>query len=112
MNNIKINKFIEILTPNLILSYFIVHNIVLVLIGIACSLYLINSNSTNTISNSLSKMLIDIKKEKDNNKNHTTIELKSNKIDLDRGDKSLTLVETIEELGFIPSLNKTDKNAA
>ena len=112
MYNIKTNTIIEVLAPTLILSYFIIHNIILVLIGIVCSLYLININSINTFSNSLSKALIDIKEDKVHNKDHTTIELKSHKIDIDREDKSLNLVETIEELGFIPSLNKNDENTA
>ena len=62
MKNIKINNLIEYLSINLIISYFIVHNIFLVVIGIRFLLYLININMINNLKSSINKDFI-IKKE-------------------------------------------------
>ncbi len=106
MKKIKINQLIEYLAPTFILSYFFVHNIFLVLIGITFSLYLINIDMINNLTKSISNNIV-IKKESkesyenDSKINSNTIYMKSNKI-----DTKLTLVEQIEELGFIPSIDK------
>lgn len=97
----------------MVFSYFFIHNIFLVLIGITFSLYLININMINNLKKSIYKNLAVKKESKDLNKNqkkinHNTINLKSSK-----EDKKLTLVEEIEEFGFIPSIDKkSDSNAA
>ena len=113
MKKIKINQMIEYLCPTMIFSYFFVHNIFLVLIGITFSLYLININMFNNLKKSINKNLM-IKKESnvssknDKEINHSTISIKSTK-----EETKLTLVEEIEEFGFIPSIDKKNNaNAA
>tara|TARA_B100000214_G_scaffold245504_1_gene180116 strand:- start:338 stop:544 length:207 start_codon:yes stop_codon:yes gene_type:complete len=66
----------------------------------------------NNIKRSISKNLV-IKKEskdtniKDKQINSNTVNIKSTK-----EDNKLTLVEEIEELGFIPSVDKNNNNVA
>ena len=112
MKKNKVNQLIEYLSPILILSYFYIHNILLVLIGISFSLYLINIKFINKFFRSINKSIIFSKLAKELNKNDN--ETKSNSINLrtKKEDKKLTLVETIEELGFIPSINETDDSNA
>ena len=112
MKTIKINQAIEYLSPIMVLSYFFIHNIFLVLIGITISLYLININMINNLKKSINKNFAIKNKSKDLNKNEkktnsNTINMNSNK-----EDKKLTLVEEIEEFGFIPSLDKKNTSNA
>ena len=69
MKNPKINRFIEYSSPTLILSYFFVHNIFLVLIGISFSLYLINIEFINSFMRSINKKLVIKKLSRELNKN-------------------------------------------
>ena len=112
MKKIKINQLIEYLSPTLVFSYFFIHNIFLVLIGITFSLYLININMINNLKKSINKNFFIINKSKELNKkdkemNCNTIYIKSSK-----EDKKLTLVEEIEEFGFIPSIDKKNNSNA
>ena len=112
MNKLKINQMIEYLSPTLIFSYFFVHNIFLVLIGITFSLYLININMINNLKKSINKNFILKSESKDSNKNDkeknsNTIIIKSTK-----KETKLTLVEEIEEFGFIPSIDKKNNSNA
>ena len=112
MKTIKINQLIEYLSPIMIFSYFFIHNIFLVLIGIMFSLYLININMINNLKKSIYENLAVKDESKDLNKNQkklnsNTINLKSTK-----EDKKLTLVEEIEEFGFIPSIDKKNNSNA
>ena len=109
MKKTKINHFIEYLSSTLILSYFFIHNIFLVLIGIIFSLYLININFINRIIKSIYKSFVNKEDSiglnaKDNEIETIPINKKSTK-----EDTNLTLVEKIEELGFIPSLDNSDE---
>ncbi len=109
----QVNHVVEYLSSTLILSYFFMHNIILVLIGIAFSLYLINSNSINRFIKSIDKSLF-IQKDSIVLYEHD-IEVKTEPIEAKttKEYKELALVETIEELGFIPSLDENDEiNAA
>ena len=110
MKNNKLNHFIEYLSSILVLSYFFIHNISLVLIGITFSLYLININLINRIIKSINEKLLNKKESIDLNVNDT--EIKTNPINKKstKEDTKLTLVETIEELGFIPTLDKNDES--
>ena len=109
MKNIKINQFIEYLSPTLVLSYFFVHNIFLVLIGIILSLYLININRIDSFMRFINKNSIS----KELAKNEKVIKSDLNNIKPNKEDTKLSLVEEIEEFGFIPSIdNKNDSNAA
>ncbi len=109
MKKTKIINIIEYLSATLVFSYFFVHNIFLVLIGITFSLYLINIKYLNNFIRSTNKNL-DIKKSitglnnNDKLKKPISINIASHKEDI-----KLSLVETIEELGFIPSIDKNDE---
>ena len=113
MEKNKINLAIEFLSPSLVLSYFLIHNIFLVLIGIILSLYLININFFNSLKHSINKNLLIKNKPKDSIKINKVI--KTNCIDIKstQKDSKLTLAEAIEELGYIPKKDKNnDSNAA
>ena len=113
MKKTKMNKVIEYLAPILILSYFFTHNIIQVLIGITFSLYLININSINNLKKSINKNLFNKKENKEPNKKDKDINSDIINIEIIEEDTKLTLVEEIEEFGFIPSINKKkDENAA
>ncbi len=112
MKKIKINRVVEYLSPILVFSYFFIHNIFLVFIGITLSFYLININMINNQKKLIFKNLAVKNQSKDLNKNDkeatsNTINIKSTK-----EYKKLTLVEEIEELGFIPSIDKKNKSNA
>ena len=112
MKNSKMDQLVKYTSPILILSYFFIHNIILVLIGITFSLYLINININNNLKKSIDKKFFIINESKDLNKkdkkiNSNTINIKSTK-----EDKKLTLVEEIEEFGFIPSIDKKNNTNA
>ena len=110
MKKTNLNHAIEYLSSILVLSYFFIHNISLVLIGITFSLYLININFINRIIKSINEKLLNKKEYIDLNVNDT--EIKTNPINKKstKEDTKLTLVETIEELGFIPTLDKNDES--
>ena len=110
MKKTKLNHAIEYLSSTLVLSYFFIHNIFLVLIGITFSLYLININFFHRIIKYTNKNLVNKQEYIALNVNDT--EIKTNPINKksNKDDIKLTLVETIEELGFIPSLDKNDES--
>ena len=112
MKKTKTNLLIEYLTPILILSYFFVHNIFLVVIGIVFSLYLLNINMINNIIESITKNLVTKKAFKEVNKIDKEFNLNNINIRSTKEDSKLTLVEEIEELGFIPSMDKEDNTNA
>ena len=112
MKKIKMNQVIEYLSPTLVFSYFLIHNIFLVLIGITFSLYLINMNMINNQKQSITKKLVIKNKSKDLNKNNKKINSNTINIKSTKDDKKLTLVEEIEEIGFIPSIDKKNNTNA
>ena len=112
MKHTKNFYLVEYLSSTMIMSYFFIHNILLVLIGITFLLYLINIDFINSIIKSIIKIFKlkkvfknSIKYDKDTKPD--SIIRKSSK-----EESKLTLAETIEELGFIPSLEENDKNKA
>ena len=109
MKKTKLNHTIEYLSMTLVLSYFFIHNIFLVLIGITFSLYLININFTNRIIKSINKNLVNQKESIELNAKDTETETNPINKESTKEDIKLTLVETIEELGFIPSLDNNDE---
>ena len=109
MKKIKLNHAIEYLSSALVLSYFFIHNIFLVLIGITFSLYLMNINFINRIIKSIHKTILNNKEYIELNAKDTKIETKPINKKSTKEDTNLTLVETIEELGFIPSLDNNDE---
>tara|TARA_B100000579_G_scaffold134987_1_gene109333 strand:+ start:219 stop:560 length:342 start_codon:yes stop_codon:yes gene_type:complete len=112
METTKINHFIEYLPATLILSYYFIHNILLVLIGIVLSLYLININFISSFIGSINKTLVIKKTNIELNKNYKGTKTNSINVEPNKDDKKLTLVETIEELGFIPSIDKNEESNA
>ena len=110
---IKIKKILEYICPSFVLSYFFIHNIFFVIIGILLSIYLINVHKVESFINFINinrcgKGLL---------KNTKNINVRSDskpiKMNLENEDSNLTLVEIIEESGFIPSTDKKkDMNAA
>ena len=112
MKRININQLIEYLSPILVFSYFFIHNIFLVLIGITFSLYLININMINNLKKSIYKNLAVKKVTEDFNKNEKKINSNTINIKSTKADKKLTLVEEIEEFGFIPSIDKKNNSNA
>ena len=109
MKKNKLNHSIEYLSSTLVLSYFFIHNIFLVLVGIFFSLYLININFINRIIKSVYKNLVNKKESIELNAKDTEIETNPINKKSTKEDTKLTLVETIEELGFIPSLDNNDE---
>ena len=112
MNKTKIYLVIEYLCATLIISYFFVHNIFLVLIGITFSLYLINFNFFNSFIRSINNNFFINKSAIELNKNDKLVKSNSINIEPIKDEKNLTLVETVEELGFIPSIDKNDESKA
>ena len=112
MKKIKINKVIEYLSPTLVFSYFFIHKILLVLIGITFSLYLININMINNLKKSIYKNFVIKNKSKNLNKNDKKVNSNTINIKSTKENKKLTLVEEIEEFGFIPSIDKKNNSNA
>ena len=105
MNKNKVTHF-NLFSLVLVISYFFIHNIFFVLMGILLSIYLINIHRIEKllvlINNHFAKVLA--KKSKNND---VQLDHKTNDINIDIQDSNLNLVYIIEESGFIPS---TDKN--
>ena len=112
MKKNKINNLIEYLSPTLILSYFFIHKIFLVITGIILSIYLINIELFNRIMSSINKNLVTRKSSKVFNKNDRSKKLDSINVKSKNNDSKLTLVEIVEELGYVPSLNKNNERDA
>ena len=112
MKKTKINQMIEYLSPILIISYFFNHNIFLVLLGITFSLYIININMINNIRRSINNNLIVKKESQESNKNVKELNSNDTNIKSIKEDNKLTLVEEIEEYGFIPSIDKKNISKA
>tara|TARA_Y100001968_G_scaffold109207_1_gene98776 strand:- start:3568 stop:3909 length:342 start_codon:yes stop_codon:yes gene_type:complete len=110
MNKYIIINLIELLSLTLILSYFFINNIILVQGGIALSLYLINVNFINNLVKSIKRNLIRGKTVKETNKKDELIYINTKEDRLNKEIPRLTLVETIEELGFIPSPDKSNES--
>ncbi len=112
MRKTKVNHVIEYFALTLILSYFFIHNILLVLTGIIFSLYLININFFNRIIRTIIKNLVIKNESIELNENDKEIKTKPINTKLTKEDRKLTLVETVEELGFIPSIDENDESTA
>ena len=110
MNKDKSTNILEYLSLTLILSYLIIHEITLVVIGIVLSLYIINKKFINNCLNKINQILPAKKDANQFNRNEKNIENINIKLKLSEKEKKLSLVETIEELGFIPSLDKNHDN--
>tara|TARA_Y100001968_G_C19311922_1_gene694660 strand:+ start:598 stop:939 length:342 start_codon:yes stop_codon:yes gene_type:complete len=108
MNKNKIPNFSEILCFTLILSYFFINNIYIVFIGILFSIYLINIDNNESF-NKFRNINLFIKKEQNYSKkaDEAICSIPSN-IHSNKKNSKLSLVEIIEEVGFIPSMENNE----
>ncbi len=104
--NININ-LMESLSLLLVTSFFIFHNIYLVLIGVFLAYLLINKDNLEISVRFKKKKILE-------NKDETIDDRKSEyrMIESENRASTLSLVETIEEYGFIPNANEKDKGNA
>ena len=101
-NNIHLIEYLSLI---LVLSFFMIHNIYLEFIGIGLALLSMNKSFIISIINT--KLVIKDTNIKANPQKETTKNL------ININEKStLSLVETIEESGFIPSIDKDEENNA
>ena len=98
-------KFFKYLSLCLVLSFFLIHKIIPVIIGIFIALYEMNN-----------KNMYDFLELNHNNQEEMRAEQqkydKINNIKLSGESNNLRLAHKIEELGFIPSVNKSDDTNA
>jgi len=112
MNKIIQANHIEYLSLLLVLSFLVIHNIYIVLVGIILSLYIINKKFIirfikNLIFSDRNRAVNDYNKKKD-----IPVQIDSIKSEPNKEAKVISLVEVIEESGFIPSLEKKDNSNA
>ena len=109
--NKNINFLIlEWLSLSLVLSFFLFHNIFLVISGIVLSICIIKMD---VIYSTIDYILNIINKIHKVNPSESTISTLNLKIMPNNQENKPSLVEKIEELGFIPtSENENDSNAA
>ena len=104
MNKTK-NYNLDFFSLILIISYFVLHNIYLVFFGMTIALIDLNKQSINKFFTHISnKIVIKPTKVQDSILNENLISKDSTNEDL-----SISLVEKIEESGYIPSLGKDDE---
>ena len=108
MKKNKIENLLGYLSFSLVVSYFFIENIFFVVTGIIVSLYLINITFINSLINSINKKFIFKKFSNDLSKNDKAS--KSDSINKKSNEEvsNLILAETIEELGYIPSIDKSN----
>ena len=108
MSKINIISQIELLSLTLILSYFFNNNIIPVLIGVVISLCLIKKDHFNKVTNYLKLIYFRAKESTGYRKENKLIKKNDNNITKEDIESQFSLVESIEELGFIPSLDKNN----
>ncbi len=98
------NNFLDYLCLAMVLSFFLIHKIILVQIGIIYALFSLNKvaiiNKYKLIKRRLER--------KDELKISKSLESKTMKKEFNISKTRSTLVETVEELGMIPSLENND----
>ena len=108
MNSNTSNNLLEYLSLVLVLSFFWLHNIFIVIISIFYSLYSINKEYINKYYKLYKNKILYKKSIKIDN----SILLENDKKELKENNIKFSLVETIEELGIIPSLDNNNENNA
>ena len=108
MTNKIIMTRLEYLSLLLVISFVVFHNIFIVLAGIVLSLYIINKK---LIDDSLEFIISKTKLSKSNKKISSVLK-PTLLIDTKKDDSQISLVEAIEEFGFIPSIEKNTKQDA
>ena len=112
MKKNNVNHLLEYLSPIFVLSYFFIHNIFIVLIGITFSVYLININFINSSIRTIYKEIAIMKLNRVLKKNDNETKSESLEIGLTKEDSKPTLVEEVETLGFIPSIDENKESKA
>ena len=105
-NDITIN-LMETLSFLLVISFFIMHNIYFVIIGISLAYYLIRKKKLDILAENKKKEII-----KNEIKIIDSKQMKNKCKKPDDKDSILTLVDVIEEFGYIPSANTKDDSKA
>ena len=108
MTNKIIMTRLEYLSLLLVISFVVFHNIFIVLAGIVLSLYIINKK---LIDDSLEFIISKTKLSKSNKKISSVLK-PTLLIDTKKDDSQISLVEEIEEFGYIPSIEKNTKQDA
>ena len=108
MTNKIIMTRLEYLSLLLVISFVVFHNIFIVLAGIVLSLYIINKK---LIDGSLEFIISKTKLSKSNKKISSVLK-PTLLIDTKKDDSQISLVEAIEESGYIPSIEKNTKQDA
>ena len=108
----KLNKkfILEFSSLTLVLSYFFLHKIILVLSGITLSIYMINIEFIKNLIITINKSFLNEKSAKDQRRENNLVELEFVDTESTKDDYNLTLVEKIEELGYIPTVEKNDNS--
>ena len=92
----------------LVLSYFILHNIYIVFTGLFIAISITNIDFINSLLKYYSKKKRNEEKERDTKPK----EIGNEKAVSDNEVNLISLVEAIEESGFIPSIKRDDSNNA
>ena len=108
MNNKSNIKSIDALSLSLVLSFLLIHNIYIVLLGIILSVYSINKIHINKIIKVYNKK----KKVKGKTQHNTSMDAIESDALLIINNEDKSLVDQIEELGYIPSLEKREEDEA
>ena len=108
MTNKIIMTRLEYLSLLLVISFVVFHNIFIVVAGIVLSLCIINKK---LIDDSL-KFIISKTKLSKSNKKISSVLKPTPLIDTKKDDSQISLVEAIEESGYIPSIEKNTKQDA
>ena len=95
---------IEYISLTLVLSFYLFHNIYLVFVGISFSLLTINKN----ILLNITRIYKVTKKSKREILRSDRVKTNNKDIKLIKEDPDISLVNKVEELGFIPSINQKD----
>jgi len=103
----------EYLSLALVISFFFIHNIYMVMMGVSLAIYTINKSFfTNLIKANKNKTSNEDIENFEDIKIDTSSQIESTKSVLAKEGNMISLVETIEESGFIPSLEKDDTSNA
>ena len=103
MKNIIPNKYQEYLSLTLVLSFFIFHNILLIGTGMMVALYCMNKEDKfNLMKAKMPKTVIrdEIKTKENSNRKNEDRFIKGSDI---------KLIQTVEDFGYIPSLNDIEE---
>ena len=106
MNKEIKTKHVEYLSLFLVLSFLLIQNIYVVFTGISLSIYVLNKKLFNNLIHKFIHSLKNRIKNEYNIGKNIPINTESTSPDSNMEERIISLVEVIEESGFIPSLAK------